>query len=123
MYSRVIAIIMSIVSVFSSFATQVFSEVQLKNELAKGNYESPYIVRPLEEITVNGVSIEEYSVAFPDGAIYTNAADTLIDEIYKACGIKISKSEADTKAFVIEDGLLTEEQLIAEMAAIINANN
>ena len=94
MYSRVIAIIMSIVSVFSSFATQVFSEVQLKNELAKGNYESPYIVRPLEEITVNGVSIEEYSVAFSDGAIYANAADTLIDELYKACGIKISKSES-----------------------------
>ncbi len=105
MFSRIIAIIMSIVSVFSSFATQVFSEVQLKNELAKGNYESPYIVRPLDEITVNGVSVEEYSVAFPDGAIYTNAADTLIDELYKACGIKISKSDADTKAFVIEETL------------------
>ena len=105
MYSRVIAIIMSIVSVFSSFATQVFSEVQLKNELAKGNYESPYIVRPLEEITVNGVSVEEYSVAFPDGAIYDNAAETLIDELYKACGIKISKSETNTKAFIIEETL------------------
>ena len=105
MYSRLIAIIMSIVSVFSSFATQVFSEVQLKNELAKGNYESPYIVRPLEEITVNGVSIEDFSVAFPDGAIYENAADTLIDELYKACGIKISKSDADTKFFVIEETL------------------
>lgn len=105
MYSRVIAVIMSIISVFSSFATQVFSEVQLKNELAKGNYESPYIVRPLEDITINGVSVEEYSVTFSDGTIYENAAETLIDEFYKACGIKISKSGADTKAFIIEETL------------------
>ena len=115
MYSRVIAIIMSIVSVFSSFATQVFSEVQLKNELSKGNYESPYIVRPLEEITVNGVSIEEYSVAFSDGAIYANAADTLIDELYKACGIKISKSDADTKAFIIEETLNDSDSIIIKV--------
>ena len=31
--------------------------------------------------------------------------------------------KSNEKAFVIEDGLLTEEQLIAEMAVIINANN
>ncbi len=105
MLSKIVAVFMSIISVFSGLFSQLFSEAQLKNELAKGNYESPYIVRPLEDITVNGFSVDEYTVVAPDGALYVNAADTLCDEIYEACGTKIETAEASEKAFVIESGL------------------
>ena len=105
MLSKIVAVFMSIISVFSGLFSQLFSEAQLKNELAKGNYESPYIVRPLEEITVDGISVGEYTVVAPDGALYVNAAETLCDEIYEACGTKIETAEASEKAFVIENGL------------------
>ncbi len=105
MLSKIVAVFMSIISVFSGLFSQLFSEAQLKNELAKGNYESPYIVRPLEEITVGGVSVGEYTVVVPDGALYVNAAETLCDEIYEACGTKLEIAEASEKAFVIESGL------------------
>ncbi len=103
--SRIIAVIMSIFSVFSGLFSQFFSEIELKNELAKGNYESPCIVRPLEDITVNGVSIDGYSVIAPDGALYSNAAETLCDEVYETCGKKIYTSENDSKAFIINKNL------------------
>ncbi len=103
--SRIIAVIMSIFSVFSGLFSQFFSEIELKNELAKGNYESPCIVRPLENITVNGVSIDGYSVIAPDGALYSNAAETLCDEVYETCGKKIYTSENDSKAFIINKNL------------------
>ena len=96
---------MSIFSVFSGLFSQFFSEIELKNELAKGNYESPCIVRPLEDITVNGVSIDGYSVIAPDGALYSNAAETLCDEVYETCGKKIYTSENDSKAFIINKNL------------------
>ena len=96
---------MCVVSMFTTLFSSFFSEIEFKNELANGNYESPYIVRPLEEITVNGVSIDEYSVVIPDGALYANAAETLSDELYKACGTKIATGNADKKTFVINEDL------------------
>ncbi|MBQ3498312.1 MAG: hypothetical protein IJA87_04195 [Clostridia bacterium] len=96
---------MSVFSVISAPFAQLFSEAELKIELAKGNYESPYIVRPLEEITVNGAAVDEYCVAAPDGALYENAAETLCDELYKACGAKIDISENAEKAFIINETL------------------
>lgn len=86
--------------------SQTFSKWELKIELAKGSYESPYIVRPLENITVNGVSVDEYSVVGPDGALYSNAAETLCNELYKACGKELdTDKKADKNAFVIEEKL------------------
>ncbi len=106
MFSKIIALIMSVFSVISAPFAQFFSEAELKIELAKGNYESPYIVRPLERITVNGAAVDEYCVAAPDGALYENAAETLCDELYKACGTKISQKESTTeKAFIIDEAL------------------
>ncbi len=106
MFSRIIAVIMCIVSVFTFPISQIFSKTELKSELAKGNYESPYIVRPLEDITVNGVSVDEYSVVGAQGTLYSNAAQTLCDEIYEACGKKLATVEnAETKAFIIETAL------------------
>lgn len=105
MMSRIISVLMCIVSVFNGMFAQFVSEIELKNELKKGNYESPYIVRPLDEITVNGVPIDEYTVAVPDGALYSNAAQTLCDEIYESCGKKLSASESSSKTFVISEKL------------------
>ncbi len=108
MFAKVIAIIMSALSFFTAPFSQLFSEVELKSELAKGNYESPYIVRPLDDITVDGVSVEEYCVVIPDSdnTLYSNAAQTLCDEIYKACGIKTAiKKSANGKAFIIDEAL------------------
>ncbi len=105
MFSRIIAFIMSIVSVFTALFSPLFSEIELKSELAKGNYESPYIVRPLEEITVNGVSVDEYCVVAPDGELYSDAAQTLCDKIYEACGKKIAEKNVEKKAFIIEEAL------------------
>ena len=106
MYSRIISIFMCIVTAFSTLSSQLIAELQFKSELAKGNYESPYIVRPLDEITVNGVSVDEYSIVAPDGALYSNAAQTLQNEIYKACGKKIEvTANAGQKSFIISDTL------------------
>lgn len=55
MFSRIIAVIMCI---FSAPFSQFFTKAELKNELAKGSYESPYIVRPLNGITVNSISLD-----------------------------------------------------------------
>ncbi len=106
MLSRIIAFIMCIVSFFTATFSQLFSGMELKIELAKGSYESPYIVRPLEGITVNGVALDEYSVIAPQDALYSDAAQTLCDEFYKACGKKIeSAKNAAEKAFVINEAL------------------
>ncbi|MBE6771942.1 MAG: hypothetical protein E7547_07365 [Ruminococcaceae bacterium] len=106
MFSRIIAVIMCIVSFFTAPFSQLFSEIDLKSELAKGNYESPYIVRPLDGITVNGVSVDEYTVVVPQGTLYANAAQTLCNEFYKACGKKIAVTEnAAQKAFIIDEVL------------------
>ncbi len=106
MVSRIIAIIMSIVSVFTASFSQFFSEIELKSELANGNYESPYIVRPLNEVTVDGVSVDEYCVVSAKGTLHSNAAETLCNELYKACGKKIDISEnATQKAFIINEKL------------------
>ena len=67
MFSRIIAVLMSIVSVLTAPFSLLFSEAELKAELARGNYESPYIVRPLDGITVNGISVDEYCVITPEG--------------------------------------------------------
>lgn len=106
MLSRIIAVVMCIVTAFAAPFSQLFSEAELKRELAKGNYESPYIVRPLDGITVNGISVDEYSVVSAEGALYSNAAQTLCNEIYKACGKRITAAEkAERKAFIIEEAL------------------
>ena len=105
MISKIIAVFMSFVSALTPLFTQITSEIELKNELSKGNYESPYIVRPLDEITVNGVSIDEYSVVSPDGLLYENAVETLCDEIYEVSGKKISESNSQKNVFVINETL------------------
>jgi len=106
MFSKILAFIMSILSFFTTPFSLISTEIDLKRELAKGNFESPYIVRPLEEITVNGVSIDEYSIVAPDGDLYANAAETLCDELYKACGKKIPIAESTSEnAFIINKNL------------------
>ncbi len=106
MFSRIFAVIMCVISFFTTPFSLIGAKTDLKKELAKGSFESPYIVRPLSDITVNGVSVEEYSIITPDGALYANAAETLCDEIYKACGTKIAKTEESTeKSFIIDETL------------------
>ncbi|MEE1137624.1 MAG: hypothetical protein U0M02_04025 [Acutalibacteraceae bacterium] len=105
MFSRIAAFIVCIISVFTAPFSQIFSKTELKAELAKGGYESPYIVRPLEEITVNGVSVDEYCVVNADGTLYSNAAETLGNEIYKACGKNIDTEISSGKAFIVNETL------------------
>ena len=107
MFPKITAVIMSIISFFTTPFLLISAKTDLKKELAKGNFESPYIVRPLEDITVNGVSVDEYCVVIPDNSsLYTNAAETLCDEIYDACGKKIAISEnSEEKAFIIDSAL------------------
>jgi len=106
MFSRIFAVIMCVISFFTTPFSLIGAKTDLKKELAKGSFESPYIVRPLSDITVNGVSVEEYSIITPDGALYANAAETLRDEIYKACGTKIEVSKGNTeKTFIIDEAL------------------
>lgn len=109
MFSRIIAVLMSIVSALTAPFSLLFSEAELKAELARGNYESPYIVRPLDGITVNGVSVDEYCVITPEGdenGLYSAAAQTLSDEFRKACGAGISAGKiADKNNFVINSAL------------------
>ena len=105
MFSRIAAFIVCIISVFTAPFSQIFSKTELKAELAKGGYESPYIVRPLEEITVNGVSVDEYCVVSADGTLYSNAAETLGNEIYKACGKNIDTERSSGKAFIVNETL------------------
>ncbi len=108
MIAKIIAVIMCIVSFLPAPFTQFFSEMELKYELSQGNFESPYIVKPLEDISVNGVSVDEYVIVVPDAqnALYINACETLNNEIYKACGKKLAISEnAAEKAFVINENL------------------
>lgn len=103
MFSRIIAIIMSIVSVFSVSFSQLFSKTELEIELAKGSYESPYIVRPLDGITVNGVSVGKFSVDVPQGELFSAAKETLCDEIHKACGLDFA--EKSERKFIINETL------------------
>lgn len=109
MLEKIIAVIMCILSVIGAPFTQTADAVELKIDLAKGNYESPYIVRPLEDITVNGVSIDEYRMLAPDtdaDTLYANAVQTLSDAVYKACGKSIATSKKEVeKAVVIETDL------------------
>ena len=106
MFSRIIAAIMCIISALTAPFSQIAAETELKKELAKGSYESPYIVRLLDGITVNGVSVDEYSVIAPNGALYSNAAQTLCNEFYKACGKRIASAENTAqKAFIINETL------------------
>lgn len=109
MIAKLIAIIMCIVSVFPGPLPMLFSEMELKYELSQGNYESPYIVRPLDGITVNGVSVDEYVISAPEGEIYSLAAGTLNNELHKALGRKISVTSASEKAFIISENLNTSD--------------
>lgn len=106
MFEKIIAIILSALSVLFAPFTQTYDAAELKIQLAKGNYESPYIVRPLEDITVGGVSIDEYRIVKADGALFANAVNALANEIYKATGKKMATSKKDVdKAFVICESL------------------
>ena len=107
MFSQIVAVIMCIISFFTTPFSLISAKTDLKRELAKGSMESPYIVRPLSEITVNGVSVDEYSVVIPnDEVLYTNAAETLNKEIHKACGKNIDVAENSAqKAFIINETL------------------
>lgn len=109
MFSRILAIIMCIASFFTTPFSQISAKAELKNELKKGNYESPYIVRPLDEITINGMSVDEYSVVMPDsdcGVLFSDAVETLCDEIHKACGKEIATTrEFRQNAFIIDTAL------------------
>lgn len=97
---------MSVVSFLIAPFSQAFTKTELKSELRRGNYESPYIVRQLEDITINGISVEDYIVTAPEGALYSNAADTLCDELYQLSGKKPAVTgKAAEKAFVIEEAL------------------
>ena len=66
---------------FTAPFSQLFSEIELKVELSKGNYESPYIVRPLDGITVNGISVEEYPVVPPQEIIVKNFSNLLFGKL------------------------------------------
>lgn len=113
MISRIIAAIMCVVSFFTVSLSQFSAESELKKELTKGNYESPYIVRPLEEITVNGTPIEEYQIIIPDGSLYSYAAETLCNEIYKACGQSVKVSEKPVKNSIIIDEKLNNSDIFS----------
>ncbi len=114
MFTKLIAVMMCIISMLPAPLAQLFSGAELKYELSKGSYESPYIVRPLSDITVNGVSIDEYRVFSPDtkeGSLYLNAAETLSFEFHKACGKDIALTDtADGKVFVIKEELNTTDK-------------
>jgi hypothetical protein len=97
MFSRIVAVVMCIVTAFVAPFSQIFSETELKSELAKGFYESPYIVRPLDGITVNGASVEEYSVVGAQDDLCSNAVQTLCNEIYKACGKRVTPPKKPTE--------------------------
>ena len=109
MFARITAFFMCLVSVFTVPFSQISEKRELKTELSKGNYESPYIVRPLDVITVNGVALEEYSVVIPEvekDTLYSSAAQTLCNELYKVCGESITFAEStENKAFVINETL------------------
>ncbi len=109
MYSKFIAVIMSIIAFISAPFFPLISASELKSEISKGHYESPYIVRPLEDITVNGVSIDNYSIVLPErdnSTLYSNAAQTLSNEIYKACGKRIEITDKETENAFIFNGIL-----------------
>ncbi len=112
MFSQLMAIMMCILAALPAPLSQLFSEVTLKYEISQGCYESPYIVRPLEEITVNGVSAEEYVIFIPDGDLYANAAEALNKELHKASGMEdIAVVSADAeKAFVITEALNSSDE-------------
>ncbi len=115
MIAKLIAIIMCIVSVFPGPLPMLFSEMELKYELSQGNYESPYIVRPLTEITVNGIDVDEYVISAPEGDIYALAADTLNNELHKALGRSIPVEKRTEKAFIIEESLNADDTFTLEV--------
>lgn len=115
MFSKIIAMIMSIFSLITMPVLQIKDKIELKDELAKGNYESPYIVRPLSDITVNGISIDEYVIVAPDGVLYENAVETLCDEIHKTCGKDISVADNNEKAFIINETLNDDDTFCIEV--------
>ena len=108
MISELIAVILCIASFLPAPFAPLFSEMELKYEISQGNFESPYIVRHLNDITVNGVSIDEYTVSSPDlteGSLYYNAAQTLMKEFHKLSVKDIAVSDSEEKAFIITEEL------------------
>lgn len=103
------AVFMCVLSVITAPYYNIASEIELTRALSEGNFESPYIVRHLRDITVNGVSVEEYSVVIPqvsDNTLYVNAMNTLTDEIHEVSGKDMGKAENDSdKKFIISENL------------------
>lgn len=109
MFSRLMAVFMCVLSVITAPYYNIASEIELTRALSEGNFESPYIVRHLRDVTVNGVSVEEYSVVIPevsDNTLYVNAMNTLTDEIREVSGKDMGKAENDSdKKFIISENL------------------
>ncbi|MBO5858835.1 MAG: hypothetical protein J6R20_03585 [Clostridia bacterium] len=106
MFSRIIAILLSLISVLTTPLSQFSTASQLKSELKKGNYESPYIERALDSVTVNGISVENCGIVFPEGKIYEKAVQTLCDELYKVSGKQIEAApKSSDNAFIIEESV------------------
>lgn len=61
--------------------------------LSKDSCESPYIVRSLDGITVNGVSIDEYPVVPPQEIIVKNFSNLLFGNLSVSKNKTISKSK------------------------------
>lgn len=112
LFKGIIAILVCIAIIFGVAFALSFSELQYKNLISEGNYESPYISRPMEKITVNGVSIEELSVVVSsEDEVYTLASDTLCEELYTCCGKSLQSAKEDGKnTFVIEKKLYSEDK-------------
>ncbi len=103
MLKRIIIAVLCIVLAGGAFYIYpFFPQMKLNNELKQGNYESPYIIRPIKAITVNSIDIAEYSVEVSDDTLCQNAADTLSAEIYKAYGKKTTVSNASDKIIKIQ---------------------
>lgn len=110
MFSKIFAFFMSIIAVFTAPFSQIGAEIDLKNEIRKGNFESPYVVRPVQAVTVNGFSVEDFLIVAPDGELYDLAAKTFQNEIHRVSGKEIGISDKDEdKAIIIEEALYDED--------------
>lgn len=104
-FFRFTVAVMFVVSTLFPQLGELYSKAKLKSELALGYYESHYIVSPLTDITINGISVDEYAIVTPDlteGTLFGDAVQTLSDGLHRACGkhLKISQDNAP-KAFII----------------------
>lgn len=110
--TRIIAVILSFFSLVSSLSGIITNKPSPEPvpEVPKRAYESTYIVRPLTDITFNGVSIKDgFAIVTPDteaGTLYGDAALALQDGICDVSGIELGLiNKSNSPAFVISDSL------------------